>query len=482
MPGPLKSCGAPGKKPDQPVFMLKPRRRRLPAGIWPVANAGKNWLGAPLVLALAAALIAALVMPQQSPFPYRFEKNNTWNYPVLQAPFDFEVLRPEEEVRDQLEKVHNEHAPYYRVDLDLARQQKKQLQSFIEERNRVSRNDSQYEDLVQNPGRYQSYGQQLLDRLYSKGISGPELEALQKEDPEAPIYLVRNGSEQRTQARTVLSLSAARGFLIDTLPYSALRQPELLLPVLETALTANVFYDDSLTKARKGQKIAAVRSTGISVRKGEIVVQKGDLITGVVYQKLNSLDQRYETPKGFARVSGYFLLAVIAFGLFFFWLKKDHAELWKDREALLLAPVLVLLLLLLQNLTHWIGPSVVLLLPLWGLPLLLRNLGVSISWAAWAVLLLLSTISTDWSAGWLAIQMSGAAALYFFAVDQRRGLRRMVAVLLTAGVQVFVWWASGLAGNIPSILQSANSVLFIVAANGILLMVLPLFRKESFKT
>lgn len=459
--------------------MLQPRRRRLTAGYEPIADFRKKGLWSPLFLALVAAAIAALVMPQHSPFPYHFKKNGTWNYPSLQAPFDFEVLHPEDEVREQLAKVQAEHAPYYRLDPNIGRQQKELLQSFIEERRRVSGNDLQFEDLVKNPRRYQSYGQNLLDQLFSRGIASADLEALQKEDPAAPIFLVQNGLEKRTQARSVPSLQRARGFLIDTMPYSSLRQPELLLPILENTLTANVFFDDSLTAVRKNQKITAVLSTGISVRKGELVIKKGEWITEITYQKLNSLYQRYETRQGLSLVGGYALLAFIAFGLFFFWVKKEQPEVWAKRELLLLAPALILLFLLLLNIAQWIGPAVALLLPLWGLPLIAQRspLGLVVGWVSWAILLLLTTISTDWSGAWLAIQMTGAGTLYFLYPVTARWRSRLLAVGLTAVVQILAWFAAGLASNVPPILLSADSTLFILAANGMLLFLLPLTQR-----
>ncbi len=457
--------------------MLNPRRRRLPAGIWPVVYAGKNRLSAPLLLALAIAFVAALVMPQQSPFPYRFKKNGVWSYPALKAPFDFAVLHPEATVRDQLAKVQAEHAPYYRINQDVGRQEKERLKDFIETRKQVSGKDLQYEDLVKNPGRYLSYGQHLLDHLYAQGIADPALEALQKEDPGAPVFLVQNNQEQRTQARAVRTLQAARSFLIDTLPYSTLSQPELLLPVLENALSPNVFYDDSLTQARKGQKIAAVRSTGISVRKGELIVKKGEWISETVYQKLDSLNQRYEVPNGWLLVAGYALLAFPGFALFFFWLKKEQPAIWNNRENLLLAPAMILFLLFLLNVGNWIGPAVTLLFPLWGLPYVLRRkLNSSAGWAAWLLLLLLSTFATDWSAGWLAIQMTGAGALYFLLPMRKGWLQRLGSMLFTTAFQVIAWWAGSLAGKIPPILQSADSLLFLLLANGMLLVLLPLSR------
>lgn len=457
--------------------MLKPRRRRLAAGFWPAddSSAAARRIWPPLGMALAAAVLAALIMPRQSPFPYRFEAGHPWNYAVLKAPFDYEVLYPEEEIREQMKQINAEHAPYYRLDPEVARLQKRLLADFINERSRVSQHDARYEDLVKNPSRYRSYGQQLLDKLYEQGIAGPELAALAKVDPGARIYLVQAGKESRIRASDVPSLDAARQFLIDTLPYSPLRQPELLLPILEKNLAPNVFYSDSLTQLMRRKKIAAVASTGITVRRGETIVKKGELISEEIYRKLDSLNRRYEVPKGFIVVAGYALLAFIGFALFFFWLKSRHAAIWNNREALLTPPVIILLLLTVTSFLCWIGPAVALLAPLWGLPLLLRRaLGLDVSLAAWGLLLLLSTTSMDWSAGWLAIQLVGAAGLLIFMWEDGNWIYHGRAILITLLLQTLAWWGSLLAGKMPAGVQSVDALLFLAAANALLFGLLPM--------
>ncbi len=457
--------------------MIKPRRKRLLSGFWPVPVTANRTLLAPGWLALAAALIAALVMPQQSPFPYHFDKGQPWNYPDLKAPFDFEVLFPEDQVREQLDAINTQHAPYFAVHPEIARQQKQRFAELIKEQTRISRNDTQFEDLVRNSANYQNYGQQMLSILYDKGIGGPELSALRRDDPNAAIYLVSGANEQRVPVSGLFTRESAIDFLTDTLPYSPLRQPEMLLPILEKTLAPNVLYSDSLTAAGKRRKIAAVVSTGITVRKNEVIVKKGELVTDEVFRKLDSLSGRYEAPKGWQVVAGYFLLAFSAFLMFFLWLKKDHAALWENREALLLAPVLVLFLLLLLSLSSWIGPEVTLLVPLWGVPRLLgRALGEDLGWVSWSLLMVLSTVSMDWSAGWLSIQMAGLAGVQFFQSAAANWTVRAGRTLFVVLLQSVIWQACILAGKLPAGLQITDVVLFLLVANALFLLVLPLSR------
>ncbi|TNE52411.1 MAG: hypothetical protein EP344_15810 [Bacteroidetes bacterium] len=437
--------------------------------IWP------TWLS-PLPFALVAAVLTALVMPHPDPFPYHFEYGYPWNYQTLYAPFDFEVLYPEKQVKPQIDSIRASHAPYYILDPEVARRQKVQLHAFIQERLRVSRHDVQYEDLIHAPGKYEQFGQQILAVLYERGIAGQRLAQLQAEDPGARLYLVRNNSERLIQAAAVATPESAWEFLIDTLPYSPVRQPEILLPVLEQLIEPNVFYNDSLTEAAIRKKIASVVSTGITVRKGETIIQKGELITDEDYRKLDSLSKRLEPPKGVWVYTGYILLAVLGFGFYFFGVRQHDPSLWSNRKALVLGPALVLALLFLLRICNWIGPAVVFLVPVWGIPgLFLRLFRLNTGLLLGGLLILLSTISFEWSATWLAIQMTGVGTLLLLYSPGKKWTRLAVGSALTVLLQGITLGACILAEMVPAGLMTADSLLFLLFGNGILLGIFPAF-------
>lgn len=458
--------------------MKMPRRRRLPPGFLPAPFRGDTFSLLPLAWAAFSALIAGLMMPQQSPFPYRFEKGRPWNYPALKAPFDFEVLHPEELIRDELARMETEHAPYFLVHPEIARQQKRKLETLVNDQVRISRNNTQYEDLIRNPTAYLGFGRQLLDQIYNRGIGSPELDELLQNDPAASLYLVDGQNERRVPAASLFTLHSAQNFLTDSLPYSPLRQPELLLNLLEKTLIANVLYNDSITGAGKRRRIAAVISTGITVRKGEVIVRKNNLITEDIYRKLDSLRRRYDAPKGFGVAAGYALLAFFMFGCFFYWLQREYPLIWNQREVALLPPVLILGLLALVSFTSWLGFAVALLIPVWGLPVFLdRKYAPDISWLVWLMAIVLSSVSLEWSAGWLAIQTAGAAGVYLLPQFRSNSwAARGGGAAITAIFQVIVWLACILAGKMPNALQTIDVVLFLLAANGLLLLIFPLSR------
>jgi cyclic-di-AMP phosphodiesterase PgpH len=439
-------------------------RPKLPSGLPPEIFSTQNWLVSPILLAVLAAAAAAFLMPQQSAFPYSFEKGQTWPHKTLKAPFDFEVLRPESEVRDELARIENEHGRYYLLDPDVARAQKRRFSQMLDEQVRISRNDAQYADLIANSGAYLTYGQSLLDQLYGRGVLA-EADDFLADDPAAQVWLVGTGTEKRVPLASLLTPKSALGFLTDSLPFSPLRQPEFLLPLLEKTVAPNIRYSDSLTLAAKRRKIAEVVSTGITVRRGEKIVERDQIVTPEIAQKLHSLAQRFDEPKGWPVVLGYFLMAFLTLGTGFFFLKIARPQLWENRAQLLFLPATVLLAVLFVNFGGRVGVAVPLLLPVCAMPVLLARLfDREIGLGTWAATLFLIAFSLDWGIGWAAIQLVGGLSAHLLLPRTRTWQGRSVAAALMAASMMFAWAAAWLAGRLPGGAAASEVPFFLAVA------------------
>ena len=445
----------------------------LPSGLETGMFPKKINFFSPLALAVLTAALAALLLPRQTPFAFSYSKGIPWSHATLKAPFDFEVLRPEILVKDELDKVEKEHGRYFLMDANVEVAQKRHFAKLLSEQARVSHSDVQYDDLRANEGAYLAYGQHLLDQAYRQGVIAPG-DDLAQDDPAALIWLVHDGTEQRKPLHNLLTTQTALDFFSDSLPYSDLRQPEFLLPLLEKSIVPNARFSDSLTIVAKRRKLADVVSTGITVRRGEKIAAPGDIVTDDLLQKLDSLRQHYDVPKGPSVVLGYGLAALMAFLMFFLWLKAHKPDLWNQREQLLVLPAGFLLGLFLVSFGNRVGQAVPLIVPFFALPVLLwrlydRETGL----AAWVVWLFLTTFSLDWGMGWLCIQlMGGVLALTFFPKSNSLRARVVSAALVATGM-LLAWSAAYLAKRLPDGVQSTDVPLFLLLSALLGLAVFP---------
>lgn len=427
------------------------------------ARVSKRNVIAILALTLGSALVATLLLPRPNPFPYRFALGQPWNYRSLKAPFDFDVLYPEEKVRLDLARVKAEHGPCFQINDAVAKRQKRLLSELLSEQARIGRNDVQYEDLVRNLGMYKSYGQHMLDDVFERGVLGQEELDKIRSLPGKNWYLHSGNNIRRIVPDSLLTIKQAQNIFSDSLPFSPLRQPELLLPVLEKTIAPNTFYSDSLTQATLRHKTTEITSTGELVKKGDILVHRNELVNESVFRKLDSLSRRYSTDSSWELWAGRFLLVLMCFALFFLYLLHRGAlpralpgsALWAVGSLTIIYAGM------------YIGPAVALLLPLWILPRLsLKETRGHGGYALWTLVTILTTISLDWAGGWLAIQVAGVAGMYFLLPHTNHGWKaQTVSVVSIAGLQSLFWISVLWSEKIPPSLCTPDILLFLIAGN-----------------
>ena len=432
---------------------------------WPIRS---HWL-----LAGLCAVLFALLMPLEQAFPYRFQQGQPWSYRSLNAPFDFEVLYPEEQVRAALDQVHAEHAPYFRLDQEVSRRQKKYFVRLVDDQVQISRHDTQFEDLVRNQAAYVAFGQQLLDIIYGQGLADPNDEVFK--DTPGYVYFIYGNMEKKVPVQEVQTINTARNFLTDTLPFSPLRQPELILPLLEKSLSVNLQYSDSLTIIYKKRKLAAVTGTGIMVHKGEQIIQPGEIITSELEQKLRSLQRLYHSDQGPYAPVGTGLLALLAF-LFLLW--AIHRQMPGNRQLFPFVAISVLVLSLGIGWLGRVGEAVTLLLPLWALPLLFRQSIGSITTGRliWLAAVFLTTVGMSWPGGWLAIQAAGLLSMLFFLEQQTEWKPRILTTGLVWLIQLVALTGLAFSGQLPGTMRWSDGAIFLFLGMLLSFMVYPMRR------
>ena len=366
-----------------------------------------------------------------------------------------------------MERVNSEHAPYFYLDPEVARRQKKQFARLVSEQAQISKHDTQFDDLVHNQAAYIAFGNQLLDIIYNNGIADPAEEAFR--DTPGFVYVVTPVSERKVPVKEVGTIHQAKDFLTDTLPFCPLRQPELILPLLEKSLTVNMHYSDSLGQAGKRRKLAAVTGTGVMVRQGEPVAQPGEILTTETVQKLQSLERRYHSDDAPLYPFGSGLLALFVFtGLLavFYLQKAENSEV-----AFPVAAILTLSLSLAAGWLGRVGEAASLLIPFWVLPFFLgREAGKSV----WIAVLLLTTYACSWPSGWLFLQSAGYLSALIWLDQQPTWRRKIWMAMFSLVIQMLVLAGLTWSEKLPHSMYWTDAATFLALAAGLSLATYPL--------
>jgi len=68
-------------------------------------------------LYLLTTAIIVYLFPKGSKFKYEYSKGQPWQYENLYAPFDFAILKSDEEIAEEKEEIRNNHTPYFTYNL-----------------------------------------------------------------------------------------------------------------------------------------------------------------------------------------------------------------------------------------------------------------------------------------------------------------------------------------------------------------------------
>jgi cyclic-di-AMP phosphodiesterase PgpH len=399
-------------------------------------------------MGLFSSMLAAFILPRTTAFEYRYTVGRTWNYEDLIAPFDFLVS-------DGLQDIDiKTTTPYYVMDQNVVREKKAMLGNLIQNQIKLSKQDTEYEDMIANVGAYRALGMSMLDAIYRRGI----IEKKPKNN-DAIVFVSHNNNQ--IPVRNILSMSEAVEMATDSLPFSALRQPELLLPMIEKSLSPNVFFSDSLTALLGNESKPSIGLT----KKGTLIIKKGGRVDESVVLQLDSLSRSYQSGDEWKVILGYFLFCCIAFMSLVGWLLLYQPEIligWKNLTQLL---VIIICILSLISVCYYFGNAVPLLLPIYLIPLIMRpKFTLKSSIVIWSVPVILTGFALSWGMLWVSIQVAGAGVGLLINDRVESWKDRTMALVIIFSIQTLVWFASLLADKVPVTMQTTDSVVFLAIA------------------
>ena len=260
---------------------------------------------------------------------------------------------------------------------------------------------------------------------------------------------------------SLLLVDDAVGIVTDSLPFSSLRQPELLLPLLEKVLIPNAFYSDSLTisGAKSGGEKSGLQKV---FKKGELIIRENEEVTPENFAALTFISNHFDRTPGFMVYSGYLLYSLLAFVSLLGWLYNFKKSVYNDKNKMLILLVALLFVQMLIGVCFWLGSAVPFLIPLFLLPLLFRDAyGLRTSLIIWSVPVILTGFAVSWGMLWISLQIVGAGTALILNDQVITWKERIIALISVFATQSLVLGAYYLAGKLPDELKTTDAVVFL---------------------
>lgn len=300
---------------------------------------------------VATALLILLLFPENQSTTYDFSENGFWQNDDLYAPFDFPIVKTDEEIMREKNTLQNSMLLFFNID-PLARQNTIKGIRGLE-----------IED------RYKKSAISLMTEFYGKGIY--EMPADYPTYESRTFILIDGNVGEEHRFSEYYSLGDCDSALSEIVPDSQIKS--LILGKIMPSLD----FDELRTDTEYESQVSQISSTMDIVSKDELIVTKGEHITAEKARILQSLEQEEQRKhqEHFSKFNynlGKFLLNIIALAVLFFFLKLIKHPLLEDNKKVTFVLFIILLMAAMMAATVRIDSHYTLLVPICLAPILMR--------------------------------------------------------------------------------------------------------------
>ncbi len=255
------------------------------------------------------AAVLVLAMPRTPEFGYDYGKGKRWQYESFFAPFDFPILKTEEQIaQERYARSGAGQVPYYRYSSET---------SSGVLRNIAALNLSTSEKTVILSS---------LDAIYEKGVMiERSSDSNGKTAVSEVIYIQKDKRAVKYPVTEVFTLAEARNRLLSDVQASeAVLSADSLLRSsgIYDILQPNLEFDRQTTELVNANALSSVSTTDGYISAGQLIVTKGELVTAELEQVLDSCKAEYESTMGysgphFLMLLGCIIMAISISGVLF---------------------------------------------------------------------------------------------------------------------------------------------------------------------
>lgn len=320
-----------------------------------------------IFLFIITAVLIVYLLPKAGKFKYEITKGKPWQYENLYAPFDFAILKADEEIVKEKLQINSNHIPYYNFNDDVV----KQVKSKVPEQLVKIFPDS----ILQNKKRqFSVFIDRTLDRIYENGI----LQEPKPADINKLIYLKRGNEAFEINYDKILLQDEIRQYLnvqINSNKLSAFK-PDLL-ELFYNIIKPNVTFDSALTQKELDGKLNAISYTRGSIERGTIIISKGEIVEGETLDILTSLKAEYESQVWSDSsynwiLFGYSILVCLALLMLLLFIRRNRRDIFDNNVKVSFIFFNLLLMVFLTTLIVRFDAKYVYIVPLCILPLTLK--------------------------------------------------------------------------------------------------------------
>ena len=214
---------------------------------------------------IAAITLVVLQFPVEGKFKYEYQKGKPWMHEDLIAPFDYALLKTDEEIASEKAVALKSMNPYFSIDTKVKDQNIKSFTASFD-----FKWNEKYGDKNTNARKLNfKIALSILDSIYSKGIIQLN-DTVETKTGDFVINVIKGNIAEEKELSEVFTIQTADDYIVTSLKRKANSiDKDLLTPLLENAISQNIFYDEVTTNKYKQNILNNISPTRGMVQKGE---------------------------------------------------------------------------------------------------------------------------------------------------------------------------------------------------------------------
>jgi len=318
-------------------------------------------------LFILTSVLIVYLLPKGGKFKYDIPKGKPWQYENLYAPFDFAILKTDDEINAEEQEIQKSHIPYYNFDTEKGERIKKDA---VQEVNNVFADTTLevYETIVDN------FVKKTVDKIYQFGL----LQESERLEPDQLVYLLKGNEASEVAYERILKQGQIRSFLNDEISTAGFNSFKTeLLEVFFNSLEPNVTFNNELTQKELESRMSTISYTRGIIEQGSRIIAKGEVVEGNKYHILRSLKAEYESQVWSQKnynwiIVGYSTLVALALLMLLLFMRKYRTNIYENNVKVTFIFFNIIFMVMLTTLVVNFDINYVYVVPLCILPLTLK--------------------------------------------------------------------------------------------------------------
>ena len=320
-----------------------------------------------LFLFVLTLVFILFLFPRQTKFKYEFTKGKPWLHESIIAPFDFSILKSDNELSKERKIVASQHLPIYNYSETIFEIKAEDFTNDFETKwvSKYGKLASSQKNMLVN------FGYNYLKDIYSKGII-----QLNNSSDFVDFSQVLLKSESLAQMRDISDFYTVNSAANKIQQLSG-TEYKFLVPLLLAAVEQNILFDKLATDELLSSELSNISTTKGLVVSGQVIINKGELVDAQKYQVLLSLKQKYEgavweKSSYLLVLFGQFILVGISLLMLWLFLRQYRNRILENTTKMSLILSLVVIMVLMSSIVLSLAVDWIYCIPFCILPIVLK--------------------------------------------------------------------------------------------------------------